>query len=131
MEEGFIEVNNQGMRLFGGITTKHILSVTIGVSVFAPLAIVLYLAIRLSVTPAHPYLPYVGAGLGFIPGAILGAIPVPRRKITLLILLYRKTKFRMRTQVFTFDREYRQRVNRERYAKLRSLVESEVVANHE
>lgn len=124
MEEGYIEVNNQGMRLIGGFTTKHLLSITTGIGAFIPLAIVIYLFIHIS-NPTHPYLPYVGVGLGLLPGAILGAIPIPRRKITLLIFLYRRAKFRLRAQVFTFDREYRQRINREKFARWKSMLESE------
>ena len=109
MEEGYIEVATQGMRLMGPITTKHVASMGLGALVFSPLAILL--ALMGWVLPGPPSLILVGAGIGLAPGILLALIPVPKRQVNAMTWLYRKLRFRFRTQVFQFDREYRERKN--------------------
>lgn len=109
MEEGYIEVATQGMRLMGPITTKHVASMGLGALVFSPLAILL--ALVGWVLPGPPSLILVGAGIGLAPGILFALIPVPKRQVNAMTWLYRKLRFRFRTQVFQFDREYRERKN--------------------
>lgn len=110
MEEGYIEVATQGMRLMGPITTKHVASMGLGALVFSPLA--LLLALVGWVLPGPPSLILMGAGVGLFPGVVLALIPVPKRQVNYMTWLYRKLRFRFKTQVFQFDREYRERKNR-------------------
>lgn len=124
MEEGYIEVANQGMRLMGPITTKHVKAMGLGAAVFSPLAILF--AIVGWVIPGPAVLPIAGAIIGIIPGVILGLIPIPKRQIGAIVWLYRKLRFRIRTQTFYFDREYRSRKNREVITGWMREVEKEV-----
>ena len=110
MEEGYIEVATQGMRLMGPITTKHVASMGLGALVFAPLAVLLMLVGW--VLPGPHSLALILAGVGLAPGLILALIPVPKRQINTMTWLYRKLRFRLRTQVYRFDLEYRERKNR-------------------
>ena len=110
MEEGYIEVATQGMRLMGPITTKHVASMGLGALVFSPLA--LLFALVGWVLPGPSSLVLIGAGIGLFPGIVLALIPVPKRQVNYMTWLYRKLRFRFRTQVFQFDREYRERKNR-------------------
>lgn len=109
MEEGYIEVATQGMRLMGPITTKHVGAMGLGALVFSPLA--LGLALVGWVLPGPSFLPLIGAGTGLLPGVILALIPLRKRQVNAMIWLYRKVRFRFYTQVFHFDREYRERKN--------------------
>lgn len=110
MEEGYIEVATQGMRLMGPITTKHVASMGLGALFFSPLA--LLFAFVGWVLPGPPSLILIGAGIGLFPGVVLALIRVPKRQVNAMTWLYRKLRFRFRTQVFQFDREYRERKNR-------------------
>ena len=111
MEEGYIEVATQGMRLMGPITTKHVAAMGLGALVFSPLAILL--ALVGWVIPGPHFLPLLGAGIGISPGIILSLIPIPKRQVNAMTWLYRKIRFRYRTQRFRFDLEYRERKNHE------------------
>lgn len=109
MEEGYIEVATQGMRLMGPITTKHVAAMGLGALVFSPLAVLL--ALVGWVLPGPLFLPLLGAGLGISPGLLLSLIPIPKRQVNAMTWLYRKIRFRYRTQLFRFDLEYRERKN--------------------
>jgi len=101
MEEGYIEVATQGMRLMGPITTKHVAAMGLGALVFSPLAVLL--ALVGWVIPGPHFLPLLGAGIGIS----------PKRQVNAMTWLYRKIRFRYRTQRFRFDLEYRERKNHE------------------
>lgn len=113
MDEGYIEVASQGMRLFTlgpiTITTKHFVSIFLGALSFLPLG-VLFSLVGLMI-PGPQYLPLLLGIEGLFPGILLSLIPLPNRQTSLLVWLFRKAKFRYRTQVFTFDREFRVRKN--------------------
>lgn len=111
MEEGYIETATSGMRILGPITTKHVVAAAIGVAVFSPFAILSVLVGLAMPGPRFHLLIY--AAVWLIPGAVLGAWPIHRRKITLIIWVYRKIRFRLRTNVYVWDRSYRDRKNRE------------------
>lgn len=113
MDEGYIEVDSKGMRLFSvgfiSITTKHFVSTFLGALAFLPIGILA--AIVGLLVPGPAFLPLLFGILGLLPGVILAVIPAPKKQTNLLIWFYRKAKFRYRTQVFVFDREFRTRRN--------------------
>ncbi|EPZ44297.1 MULTISPECIES: hypothetical protein [Alicyclobacillus] len=132
MDEGYIEVTSQGMRLFAlgpiSITTKHFVSIFLGALASFPLGVI-FATLGL-VIPGPPSLPLILGVIGLLPGIILALIPLPKRQTNLLVWLYRKRKFAFKTQTFVFDREYRARKNFEVIStwmrEVREEVESEV-----
>ncbi|WP_067936945.1 hypothetical protein [Alicyclobacillus kakegawensis] len=111
MEEGYIEVSSTGLRLFGPITTKHLLSLGIGLAVFAPLGVLL--ALFAWALPGPSYRVVVGGGIGVLPGLVMAVTPVPKRRINALTWVWRKIRFRLRPQVYRYDLEYRERRHRQ------------------
>lgn len=109
-EEGYIETATSGMRLFGPITTKHVVAAGLGVAAFSPFTILLIL-VGLTV-PGPRVLILIYAAVGLLPGSIIGAWPIKKRNITLIVWLYRKIRFRLRTNIYVWDREFRERKNR-------------------
>lgn len=109
-EEGYIEVTTNGMRLIGPVTTKHVMAMMLGMLVSLPLAGLLVI-VGLAI-PGPRFLPLILAGVGFLPGIVLGVWPIPNRKISVMTMLYRRYRFKWRTQVYVWDREYRVQKNR-------------------
>ena len=130
MEEGYIEVANQGMRIVGWFTTKHLLSIVYGICALLPLSLLLFLIGML--IPGHsPYLPYIGVGVGSSIGIVIGICPVPKRRTTLMNWLYKRIRYQMKPQVFVFDQEYRMRTNRAKNKAWMARVEAEYKAAFE
>lgn len=110
-EEGYIEVSGAGLRILGPITTKHLLSMGIGLAVFAPLGALL--ALIAYALPGPPFREMWGGLVGILPGLVMAILPVPKRRINALTWLWRKIRFRIRPQVYRFDFEYRVRRHRQ------------------
>lgn len=110
-EEGYIEVQGTGLRIFGPITSKHLLSMGIGLAVFAPLGALL--ALIAYGLPGPPFREMLGGAVGILPGLILAITPIPKRRINALTWLWRKIRFRMRPQIYRLDFEYRVRRHRQ------------------
>jgi hypothetical protein len=111
VDEGYIEVSSTGLRLFGPITTKHLLALGIGLAVFAPLGALL--AFFAYVLPGPPSRVVVGGGIGVLPGLVMAITPIPGRRINALTWLWRKIRFRMKPQVYRYDLSYRERRHRQ------------------
>jgi len=109
MEEGYIEVQNQGLRIIGALHTRHLLSLLLGMGAFAPVALLALLCAE--GLPHAPGFPYLVAGVLLALGALVGVVPVPSRKKTLLQVVWLQAKYRIKTQTYQWDRSYREQVH--------------------
>ncbi|WP_258111247.1 hypothetical protein [Alicyclobacillus sp. SP_1] len=112
MDEGYIEVRNQGLRIVGPIHTYHLFSMMLGMGALAPLALV-----GLATTaflPHAPGMPFLVALVGLLLGAVLGLVPMPHRHKTVLQWLWLHLKYRMHAQTYFWDRTHRVRTHQAR-----------------
>lgn len=130
MEEGYIEVANQGMRIVGWLTTKHLLSMVYGICTLLPLSLLLFL-IGVLIPDHSPYLPYIGVGIGSFIGIAIGICPVPKRRTTLMIWLYKHYRYNLKPQVYVFDRDFRVRTNRAKNKAWMAKIQAEYKAAFE